>query len=156
MHRTSCSHSFGESNHHLQFTPKYRRPVFSDPEIMEEVKQLTQIKANQLGILLIAQEFGPDHQHMFVARCKNYSDAKLANEFKGFVSRKIRQKLSHKLAKFKLGKSFWSDGYFFEIVGLVTAEHRKFYIERCQKKHWVGTNYIKSKDQTQLTKFIAG
>jgi hypothetical protein len=35
------------------------------------------------------------------------------------------------------GKRFWSEGYFYESVGMVTSTAVKFYIERQQGKHWV-------------------
>ena len=136
MNRRSHGHSFGESNHHLQFTPKYRRRVFREPIIRKVCKGFCHVVANELGINLVAVEFGPDHMHMFVSNCKNWSDAQLANRFKGRLAYEIRRRFPELVSKYIWGDHFWSAGYFHETVGSVTAEARRYYIERCQKKHW--------------------
>ena len=87
-----------------------------------------------------ACEFGPDHCHVFLAGWKNFAIPKLAQYFKGASSRQLRKDFQEVLRKFSLGDSFWSDGYFYETCGSVTAEARKFYIERMQKKHWAEHN----------------
>lgn len=157
MHRRSYSHSFGESNHHLQFTPKYRRPVFSHRVIRMEARYWASQKAKELNIKLVACEFGPDHMHLFVARCKNWSDAQLAQRFKGFIARKLRQRCWDILRKWLWGDSFWSDGYFHETVGSVTAQARAYYIKRCQRKHWTNREFVAThkNNQLQLTDFTA-
>ena len=134
-------HCVGGSNYHLQFTPKYRRPMFFNRHVRELCRALFRKKAKELGIRLETVEFGPDHVHLFVTNCRKYSVAELAFHFKGSSSRYIRQK-AWKYVKRKLwGRSFWSDGYFFESVGRVTSDSIKFYIERQQGKHWTGIDY---------------
>lgn len=157
MYRVCYSHSYGESNHHLQFTPKYRRPVFTSRVIRMEARYWASQKAKELRIELVACEFGPDHMHLFLARCKNYSDAKLAQLFKGYISRMLRKRCWDILCKWLIGNSFWSDGYFHETVGSVTAEARKFYIERWQRKHWTDVEFIQlHRNQSRLTNFFVG
>lgn len=137
-----CSrHSVGGSNYHLQFTPKYRRCVFEDIRIRMECERLAMEKAKQLGVDIGAIEFGPDHMHLFVTGCRNYSVSQLVQHFKGYISRYIRLEYANKLRPYLWGDSFWSDGYFYESVGRVTAENVKFYIERQQKKHWINIDY---------------
>ena len=101
----------------------------------------------ELNIELVAADFGPDHYHAFFRNWKNYSIARLANTFKGKSSYLIRRLIPEELIKYKLGKSFWSDGYFYETCGSVTAASREYYVKRCQTKHW-------QKDlQAKLTNF---
>ena len=146
----SHSHSFGLSCRHLQFTPKYRRKVFRDPVIKRACKGICSAVARELEIVLAAAEFGPDHMHIFLANCKHYSEVELANRFKGRISYEIRKRFAEKLIKFRLGKSFWNDGYFYETCGNVTAEARENYIKRGQLKHWIVVNH---KGQTRLSSF---
>jgi len=158
MRWNSFSHSYGESYLHLQFTPKYRRKIFSDTCIRRVCKNIMKIVARELGIEIEAVEFGPDHVHIFIKNWKNYSISYLAQRFKGRSSFEIRKRLSLELKRFNLGDSLWSDGYFHETVGSVTADARKFYIQRCQDKHWQGVDYlhflsIKNSGQTFLTNF---
>jgi putative transposase len=81
----------GGANFHLQFTPKYRRPVFQDCVIRDACRKAFEEKARSLGIKLSACEFGPDHAHIFLSGCKNYSIPELAQHFKGFSSRVLRR-----------------------------------------------------------------
>lgn len=114
--------------------------------------------AKDLDVKIEAMDFGPEHFHIFIKDWKNYSIAYLAKMFKGKSSFEIRKRLPEELRNFNLGNSFWSDGYFYETVGSVTVEARRFYIERCQNKHWHGIDYLtyqvlKNHGQSVLTNF---
>ena len=130
------SHSFGESNYHLQFTPKYRRDIFVDGVIKEVCADCFAQVAKRLGVVLAAVEFGPDHVHLFVCNCKNYSPAELARRFKGASSRLLRLALWERVSQKLWGDSFWSDGFFYRSVGAVTSDSIKYYVEHSQRKHW--------------------
>ena len=133
----SYSHTVGESNLHLQFTPKYRKPIFNDKDILAECEQDFKKKAANLKVQLTGAGFGPDHAHIFVTGWKNYSIAELAQGFKGTSSRHIHQKYKVRLAVQGLyGDEMWSDGYFHRTVGAVTTETMKKYVEESQSKHW--------------------
>jgi len=149
------SSSVGEINLHLQLTPAYRRDIFAN----EKVRNLTKIyfleKEKQLNILVAAVDFGPDHFHAFISHWKKYSIEKLVNLLKGFTSYMMRK---HHLDLFKhklWGEKFWSEGYFYRTVGVVTADAVKFYVEHSQKKHWeaVDYGYYKDKQQRLLNQF---
>ncbi len=135
MEFVSSSHSFGEVALHMQFTPKKRRHVFAPWYAREACRASFQETAMHWGVKLVACDFGPDHVHIFLLGWKNYAVSKLAQYFKGASSRQIRQDFPDLCKRFRID-SFWSDGYFYETCGNVTAESRKFYIERMQKKHW--------------------
>ena len=150
----SDSHTYGESYLHLQFTPKKRRKAFQDTKVLQETRNQFTKKSRELGITLIVAEFGPDHCHLFLQNWKNYSIPQLAQFLKGSSSHALRAQF-HNLRLAVDSKSFWTDGYFYETVGSVTAQAREFYIRRCQGKHWKNIEYPEwSKEQTQLTKFI--
>ena len=142
-------YSVGGSNYHFQFTPKYRKSIFKIERICKLIRALIKYKAFKLVVEIEAIEFGPDHVHVFVTNCKNYSVPQLAQHFKGYSSFKVRRAFPAEMSYFLWGKSFWSDGYFYESVGRVTSETVKFYIERQQGKHWT-----ESKNQVQQKRFI--
>lgn len=148
-------HSVGESNYHLQFTPKYRRAVFRIRKIRILIEALMRHKAHKLGVCIQAIEFGPDHVHLFVSNCRKYSVSKIVNHLKGFSSWYIRRALPREVSMFLWGNSFWSDGYFYESIGRVTSDTIKFYIERQQGKHWTPANLdapiLKTIDNGQMT-----
>lgn len=129
-------HNVGGCNHHIQLTPKYRRQVFLCEEIRRLIEALFRLKAFELGIRIGAINFGPDHMHVFLMDCNNYSVATLVQHLKGFSSHYIRTKRPDLVRPYLWGKSFWSDGYFSETIGRCTNETMVFYIERQQGKHW--------------------
>ena len=129
-------HSVGGSNFHLEFTPKYRVKVFRIEIVRKLTEALMRRKAHQLGVRIEAIEFGPDHVHIFVTECRKYSASYLANQLKGYSSWYIRKALPEYVQAYLWGDSFWSDGYFYESIGRVTADTVKYYIERQQGKHW--------------------
>lgn len=135
------SHSFGECNHHLQFTPKYRRDVFADGLVKELCADSFRQIAAKLRIIILAMEFGPDHVHLFVGGCKNYGPAELAKRFKGASSRLLREACWNNIKDKLWGDAFWTEGYFYRSVGAVTAETVKYYVENAQQKHWKGLDY---------------
>ena len=142
----SSGHTVGETNLHLQFTPAYRRDIFSEPLARELTIAYIVERAQQMKVEIAAIECGPDHLHLFVKNWKNWSVKILACQLKSYSSRKMR-KGHHFLFSDKLwGKKFWSGGYFHRTVGAVTAETVKKYIAEGQKKHWK-----KSEDKKQKT-----
>jgi len=140
MKFVSSNHAFGESALHLQFTPKKRRKVFMNKLVQEACRANFQEVAMRWHVSMEACEFGPDHCHIFITHWKNFSIPQLAQFFKGASSKQLRDDFGEFLEHYKMGDSFWSDGYFYETCGSVTAEARKFYIERMQGKHWVDLN----------------
>jgi putative transposase len=135
---TSYNHTVGESNLHLQFTPKYRKQIFEDKDVRAECEKQFEEIAARLKVQLAGIGFGPDHAHAFLTDWKNYSIAQLAQRFKGASARVIRQKLPVRLiVKGLYGDSMWSDGYMHRTVGAVTAETMKKYVTESQQKHWV-------------------
>jgi len=152
-------HCVGESNYHLQFTPNFRKDVFAPEQVRILCKQCFYFKAAELGVVILALEFGPDHVHLFVGNCRNYSVPQLVQHFKGYSSRVIRAQLWSSISSYLHGKRFWSEGYFYESVGMVTSPAVKFYIERQQGKHWVHYDFeIKQKQvdtaQSSLSEFF--
>jgi REP element-mobilizing transposase RayT len=67
----SSGHTVGETNPHLQFTPAYRRDIFSDTLVRELTVAYVMQRAREMHIDIAAIECGPDHLHMFVRNWKN-------------------------------------------------------------------------------------
>ena len=132
----SSGHTVSETNLHLQFTPAYRRDIFSEPLARELTTAYIIQRSQEMKIEVAAIECGPDHLHLFVKQWKNWKIPVLAGQLKSYSSRKMRK--GHKfLFSDKLwGKKFWSSGYFHRTVGVVTAETVRRYVKESQKKHW--------------------
>lgn len=149
---TRYAHSVGESNLHLQFTPKYRKKIFKDKDVRAECEEEFKKIAAELKVDLSGIGIGPDHVHVFVSNWKNHSIAQLAQRFKGTSSRHIRQKYPVRLAVYDLyGDQLWSDGYFHRTVGAVTTEAMHKYVTESQAKHWTAEKPKPA--QTKLLQF---
>lgn len=109
----SDCHSVGEANLHLQFTPKYRRPIFVDEVVRSACELAFRGVAKRLNVGLAGLGFGADHCHLFVTKWKNYSIAELARRFKGAVSRALRNAYALRLNNWLWGDALWTGGYFY-------------------------------------------
>ncbi len=110
-----------------------------------------------LGVKMEACEFGPDHVHLFVSRCKNYSVPYMVQRFKGASSHRVRQELWERVKGKLWGDSFWSDGYFYRSVGSTTSEAVQYYVQNSQRKHWMRYDYeteARERAQARLTDFL--
>jgi len=129
------SHSVGEANYHMQFTPAYRRDIFGDELTKLLTRDYIVAAAKRHGIQIAAIGFGADHCHVFTEGCKNHSPSEVAMLLKGFSSCMMR-KHHRDLFRSKLTNRFWSGGYFYRTVGAVNAETVRTYVAQSQEKHW--------------------
>ena len=68
----SSGHTLGETNLHLQFTPAYRRDIFTDKLVRELTVAYVMQRAKEMKVTISAIECGPDHLHLFVQDWKNW------------------------------------------------------------------------------------
>ena len=129
-------HTAGESNYHFLFTPAYRKPIFYDERVRKLVKAYLKVAADELKVYVAAVEFGPDHMHVFLANCKNYSVPELAQRIKGLIARQMRKHHWKLFKHFLWGNRLWTRGYFYRSIGATTTEAVEFYINNSQEKHW--------------------
>lgn len=115
--------------YHLVWCPKYRRQVLVG-SIAEELRSLLFQKAQELNVAIEALEILPDHVHLFIESDPTEAPQRLANQFKGFTSRMLRQKFPHLRSRLP---SMWSRSYYIGSIGHVSEETVKRYIEM-QKK----------------------
>ena len=130
------SHSIGECNFHFCFVVAYRKKIFRDYRVKELTRAYLSNKAEQLGVVISAMDFGPDHVHIFISNCGSYSVTKLVKYLKGYSAYMMRK---HHYGFFRVwlyGKKFWSRGCLYRSIGSTTTRSVKFYIERTQKKHF--------------------
>lgn len=130
------NHAFGGWSFHLNFTPAYRRKVFTVGEVKELCRKEARRVAEGFGFVIQADDFGLDHWHLFVTHAKNFSAAELARRLKGANSRRVRLELREAIRPFLWGDHFWSHGYFAETIGRVTSSTIAHYVAHSQRKHW--------------------
>ena len=130
------SHAIGESNFHIQLTPAYRQPIFTDENVAELTLAYILEKMVELKVEILGYGFGPDHLHLFVANMRFVSEVEFVKGIKGFSSRMMRKNFWGLFKHLLWGKKFWTEGHFYRSVGEVNKETMKHYIKECQEKHW--------------------
>ena len=116
--------------YHLVWCPKYRLPVLIDT-VKQRWLELLHHKAAELEATIRAVDIMPDHVHLFIESDPTQAPAHLANPFKGFSSRVLRQEFPHLKSRMP---TLWSRSYFIGSVGAVSEATVKRYIEQQETK----------------------
>ncbi len=111
-------------HYHFVWCPKYRKSVLIGP-VEQALKQLLAEKADALEIQIEALEVMPDHVHLFVNAPPTEAPQHLANQLKGFTSRRLRQQFPHLRTQLP---TLWNRSYFVGSAGAITEETVKGYI----------------------------
>ncbi|MFG2758531.1 IS200/IS605 family transposase [Streptomyces wuyuanensis] len=117
---------------HVVWCPKYRRPVLGG-RVAERLDELIRQKADERGWEIIALEVMPDHVHLFVKHDPKSSASYVANQFKGFTSRVLREEFPHLKSRMP---TLWSSSYFAASVGAVSAATVEKYINTQWERPW--------------------
>jgi putative transposase len=117
---------------HVVWCSKYRRPVLGG-RVAERLDALIRQKADERGWEIIALEVMPDHVHLFVMHDPKASASYVANQFKGFTSRVLREEFPHLKTRLP---TLWSSSYFAASVGAVSAGTVQKYIETQWERPW--------------------
>jgi putative transposase len=111
-------------HYHLVWCPKYRRPVLTGA-VEVRLKELLAEKAAAMDVRIEALEVMPDHVHVFVAAPPTDAPQHLANQFKGYTSRVLRQEFPHLRSRMP---TLWSRSYYVGSAGQVSDETIQQYI----------------------------
>ena len=117
---------------HVVWCPKYRRPVLQG-RTASRLRELIDAKASQNGWRIVACEIMPDHVHLFVKTGPKDSPAHVANQFKGYTSRILRDEFPHLRSRLP---TLWSKSYFAATVGAVSAATVQRYIDTQYERPW--------------------
>lgn len=110
---------------HFAWCPKYRRSVLTGP-VARELQKLLQQKADTLQVTIESLEIMPDHVHLSLAADPTEAPQHLANQFKRFTSRILREKYPHLRSRLP---SLWSRSYYVGSIGRVSKATITRFIE---------------------------
>ena len=128
-YKTNASSVFS-LKYHLVWCPKYRRNILVG-NVVTRLKELLSKKANQLDVDIEALEIMPDHVHLFVSSDPTKAPQYLANQFKGYTSRVLRQEFAYLRNRASV---LWSRSYYVGSIGHVSEETVRKYIETQEKR----------------------
>lgn len=116
----------GKLRYHLVWCPKYRRPVL-DGAVGERAKELIYEKAEANGYKVQELEIMPDHVQLFVEAPATESVHRIVNQFKGFLSRTLREEYPHLKKRLP---SLWTRSYYAGSVGQMSEATVRKYIQQ--------------------------
>ena len=115
--------------YHFITVVKYRQKVFTEDNIISDLKVIMDKIALEFEVDIIEQECGEDHIHMLFRTKPTLDMTKFINILKGRSSRELREKYKNFLKNKLWGDSFWSPSYFLATTGNVTVDILKEYIQ---------------------------
>ena len=115
--------------YHFITVVKYRQKVFTEDNIISDLKVIMDKIALEFEVDIIEQECGEDHIHMLFRTKPTLDMTKFINILKGQSSRELREKYKNFLKNKLWGDSFWSPSYFLATTGNVTIDILKEYIQ---------------------------
>jgi len=117
---------------HVVWCPKYRRRVLGGP-VGVRLRELIDVKAAEHGWRIVACEIMPDHVHLFVKTRPKDSPSYVANQLKGFTSRRLREEFPYLRSRLP---TLWSRSFFVASVGAVSAATVQRYIDTQYERPW--------------------
>ncbi|MBT9151545.1 MAG: hypothetical protein DDT40_01741 [candidate division WS2 bacterium] len=121
-------HSVYTLNYHLIICIKYRRKVFGNDTIINELKERTRNIAKRFDITIINQECDKDHTHILFSTKPSSNLVKFINSLKGATAKAIRHRYPE-VKKYLWRDVFWSSSYCLITTGQVTLDQLKKYVE---------------------------
>ncbi|MCX5008853.1 IS200/IS605 family transposase [Streptomyces sp. NBC_00638] len=128
---------------HVVWCPKYRRRVLGG-RVAVRLRELTEGKAVEKGWEIIALEVMPDHVHLVVKHEPKASASYVANQFKGFTSRVLREEFPHLKSQMP---TLWSSSFFVASVGAVSADTVEQYINTQWECPWTNKRKKNEKEE---------
>jgi REP-associated tyrosine transposase len=124
--------SVHDLRYHVVWCPKYRRAVLTG-SVGERCSDLIGEKCAEHGWRVVALEVMPDHVHLLVKTTPKDSPSFMANQLKGFTSRRLREEFPHLRSRLP---TLWSRSYFVASVGAVSAATVQRYIDTQYERPW--------------------
>jgi putative transposase len=117
-----------ELGYHVMWCHKCRRPVVAG-RVAARGKELIRAKASELSWRIVALEILPDHARLLVKAHPSDPRSRIANQFKGFTSRRPRAEFPHLPA-------LWSRWCSAATAGAVSAETVRRYGGTQDERPW--------------------
>lgn len=121
-------------HYHLIWVTKYRREVFTTPELVREMKKLLEKLAQLSDVQIETIEIMPDHVHLLVSFKPKYAATDVVKALKGGSARLFfKRHPEFKKQKF-WGGHLWAPSYYMSTVGNMSRKTVERYIANQYKK----------------------
>ena len=121
----SHNHQKGYWEYHLEWCPKYRKPIFAEQALKKDCEQILKEAAAAKGAMLAELAVMPDHIHTIAITDKPMPLSELEFYLKGRSSYELMKK-HPELRKQYWGGNLWSRSTFSRTVGLDGEKARNY------------------------------
>lgn len=116
-------------HYHLVWCTKYRKPLFTTPELAEEMKNLLCYVAELNEVEVEEMEVMPDHVHMLISFKPKYAATNIVKALKGASGRMFLANHPDIKTNEFWGGHIWSPSYFMSTLGNMSKETVRQYIQ---------------------------
>ena len=120
-------------NFHLVFVTKYRKVIFTNEALRDDMKAILKQLAYDIHIQIEHLEVMPDHVHMMLSFPPNMTPSDVVKNLKGSAAR-LWFKQHPETKQLLYGGHLWSPSYFMSTIGNVSKEIVTQYIESQMQK----------------------
>ena len=121
------SHTKFDLQYHIVWITKYRRKVLTG-NLKERLQMILLQVCEQNNIIILKGKVMEDHVHLMVSCTPKISVSKIIQLMKGRTSKMLQDEFPNIKKKY-WGQHIWGTGYFVRIVGAVTDEMIRNYVE---------------------------
>ena len=119
---------------HLIWVTKYRKPIFTTPTLVSDMKKILTRIAQLNEVTVEAMAIMPDHIHLLINFKPKYAPTNIVKAFKGASARMFFEK--HPETKQQLwGGHLWSNSYYMSTLGNMSKEIVEKYIKNQPTKN---------------------
>ncbi len=119
---------------HLIWVTKYRQPIFTSPELVDEMKSILGQVAKSGGITVEEMEVMPEHVHMLISFKPKYAPSDIVKNLKGHSAREFFARHPDIKKQKMWGGHLWSHSYYMGTLGDMSKEVVEKYIRnQCTK-----------------------
>ena len=116
--------------YHLIFVCKYRKKLFLNQSISDDIKQFSYEICNKHNVTIKEMETDKDHIHYLIETEPNISVSQIVNLMKSYITYHIWERHQEFLSThFWKEHTLWTDGYFVCSVGNVSEKTLREYIK---------------------------
>lgn len=120
-------------NFHLVFVTKYRKVIFTNEALRNDMKAILKQLAYDIHIQIEYLEVMPDHVHMMLSFPPNMTPSDVVKNLKGSAAR-LWFKQYPETKQLLYGGHLWSPSYFMSTIGNVSKDIVASYIESQMQK----------------------
>ena len=124
--------SVTDMNYYLVFVTKYRKPMFTTPELRNKLKSILESIANYKGVTIQSMEVMDDHVHLLITFPPKFSASSVVKSFKGSSAREWFKAFPNDRNKLWKGH-LWSNTFFMSTIGNVSKDIAEEYIKNQMK-----------------------